>query len=48
MLLSCYIYFGLLSLYTILCNPFGDDACDFPVAAYQAIIARVLIGIVGL
>ena len=34
-LLSSYIYFGLLSLYSILANPFGDDACDFPVASYQ-------------
>ncbi len=35
-LLSSYIYFGLLSLYSILANPFGDDACDFPTDAYQA------------
>ncbi len=33
--MSTCIYFGLLSLYTILCNPFGNDACDFPVLAYQ-------------
>ena len=33
--MSTCIYFGLLSLYTILCNPFGNDACDFPVTAYQ-------------
>jgi hypothetical protein len=36
-LLSSYIYFGLLSLYSILANPFGDDACDFPVASYQVL-----------
>jgi hypothetical protein len=32
-----YIYFGLLSLYSILANPCGDDACDFPLDAYQVI-----------
>ena len=35
-LLSSYIYFGLLSLYSMLANPFGDDPCDFPVSSYQA------------
>jgi hypothetical protein len=34
-LVSCYIYFALLSLYAILCNPFGDDPCDFPISSYM-------------
>jgi predicted membrane chloride channel (bestrophin family) len=39
---SCFVYVGLLSLYTSLYNPFGADACDFPVESYQVLMRMQL------